>query len=145
VLGVLRADDPGPATARPQPTYDDIEALVAEEVSLGMDIAFADDLDDTVPVPPATGRTVYRIVQEAITNVRKHAPGAEVAIRSSGDPTRGITVVVSNPIGGRTSATPGAGLGLVGLRERAELRGGRLHQRTDGSRFVLEAWLPWSA
>jgi signal transduction histidine kinase len=33
----------------------------------------------------------------------------------------------------------------VGLRERAELRGGRLHQRTDGSRFVLEAWLPWSA
>ena len=39
----------------------------------------------------------------------------------------------------------GAGLGLVGLRERTELRGGRLRQRTEGSRFVLEAWLPWTA
>ena len=100
-------------------------------------------------MPPATGRTVYRIVQEAITNVRKHAPGAEVAIRSSGDARGGITVVISNPLrdrpGDRPSGAPGAGLGLVGLRERTELRGGRLHQRTVGSRFVLEAWLPWTA
>ena len=145
VLGVLREDDPSPPTARPQPTYDDIAALVDEARSLGLDIDWADHVDGDVPVPPVTGRTVYRIVQEGITNVRKHAPGAEVEIRSSGDERGGITVVISNPLGDLPSAAPGAGLGLVGLRERTELRGGRLHQRTEGSRFVLEAWLPWTA
>ncbi|GAB3030703.1 two-component sensor histidine kinase [Nocardioides flavus (ex Wang et al. 2016)] len=145
VLGVLREDDPGTSTARPQPTYDDIGALVAEEVSLGMHIDWSDDVDAPTPVPPATGRALYRIVQEGITNVRKHAPGSGVEIRSSGDPGRGITLVVSNPVARATGETPGAGLGLVGLRERAELRGGRLRQRREGSRFVLEAWLPWSA
>ena len=97
------------------------------------------------PVPPATGRTVYRIVQEGITNVRKHAPGAVVAIRSTGDPESGISVVLANPVGDAVAGAPGAGLGLVGLRERTELRGGRLDQRTEDSTFVLEAWLPWSA
>lgn len=151
VLGVLREDDPGPATARPQPTYGDIAALVEEARTLGLDIDFADHVDVTTPVPPATGRTVYRIVQEGITNVRKHSPGSVVAIHSSGDPRSGITVRLANPLrppdGRHTRATgaPGAGLGLVGLRERTELRGGRLDQRTEGSTFVLEAWLPWTA
>ena len=94
-------------------------------------------------MPAATGRTIYRIVQEGITTARKHAPGAAVAIRSTGDDQHGLTVRLSNPLGDRGTAAPGAGLGLVGLRERTELRGGRLHQRTDGTTFVLEAWLPW--
>lgn len=145
VLGVLREDDPGPSTARPQPTYDDIFALVEEARTLGLGVEWTDDVDDTTPVPPATGRTVYRIVQEGITNVRKHAPGSVVAIRSSGDPSSGIRVMVANPLGHVRTGTPGAGLGLVGLRERAELRGGHLVQRTEDSTFVLEAWLPWTA
>ena len=105
-------------------------------------------MDATTPVPPATGRTVYRIVQEGITNVRKHAPGTGLDISSTGDPRAGITVLLTNPLAGhagpRTGA-PGAGLGLVGLRERTELRGGWLDQRTEGATFVLEAWLPWTA
>jgi signal transduction histidine kinase len=149
VLGVLRDNDPSPPTARPQPTYDDIAALVDEARAHGLQVDWTDDLDPSRPVPAATGRTVYRIVQEGITNVRKHAPGAAVAIRSSGDQRDGITVLLTNPLarpaGGRGSAAPGAGLGLVGLRERTELRGGRLDQRTEGATFVLEAWLPWSA
>jgi signal transduction histidine kinase len=84
-------------------------------------------------------------VQEGITNVRKHAPGAEVEVRSTGDPGRGITVALTNPLREHASDAPGAGLGLVGLRERTELRGGWLDQRTEGSTFVLEAWLPWTA
>ena len=145
VLGVLREDDPGPVTARPQPTYDDIAALVDEARTLGLDIAWTDEIDGATPVPPATGRTVYRIVQEGITNVRKHAPGSLVAIRSTGDPDTGISVVLANALGHAQAGAPGAGLGLVGLRERAELRGGRLDQRTEDSTFVLEAWLPWTA
>jgi signal transduction histidine kinase len=145
VLGVLREDDPGPATARPQPTYDDIAALVDEARALGLGVDWVDEVHDTASVPPVTGRTVYRIVQEGITNVRKHAPGSEVSIRSTGDPHAGITVVLANPISDRASAAPGSGLGLVGLRERTELRGGWLDQRTEGATFVLEAWLPWTA
>ncbi|WP_297627487.1 histidine kinase [Nocardioides sp.] len=145
VLGVLREDDPGPLTARPQPTYDDIAALVEEARTLGLDIDWTDEVDDSTPVPSATGRTVYRIVQEGITNVRKHAPGSVVDIRSSGDPRSGIRVVLVNPVGDDRAGAPGAGLGLIGLRERTELRGGRLDQRTEDSTFVLEAWLPWSA
>ena len=145
VLGVLRDDDAGPPTARPQPTYDDIAALVDEARTLGLAIDWTDDVDAATPVPAATGRTVYRIVQEGITNVRKHAPGALVAIRSSGNPDAGIRVVVANPLGDVRAGAPGSGLGLVGLRERTELRGGRLDQRTEDSTFVLEAWLPWTA
>jgi signal transduction histidine kinase len=145
VLGVLRDNDPSPPTARPQPTYDDIAALVEEARSHGLGIDYADEVVSSDSVPAATGRTVYRIVQEGITNVRKHAPGAAVVIRSSGDQRQGITVRLTNPVVGRTSAAPGAGLGLVGMRERTELRGGRLDQRTEGATFVLEAWLPWSA
>lgn len=145
VLGVLRESDPSPPTARPQPTYDDVAALVAEARSLGLEVDHSDEVDQSTPVPHATGRTVYRIVQEGITNARKHAPGAALAISASGDHRSGITVVLRNRLGERASAAPGAGLGLVGLRERTELRGGRLHQRTEGSTFVLEAWLPWAA
>ena len=86
------------------------------------------------------------ITTEAMVVERpKDAPGSVVAIRSTGDPGSGITVVLTNPLRGAPTGAPGAGLGLIGLRERAELRGGRLEQRTDGSTFVLEAWLPWSA
>ncbi len=145
VLGVLREDGHGHQSAQPQPTYADIAALVAEARTLGLDVDFLDDVDVTTPVPPATGRAIYRIVQEGITNARKHAPGSVVAIRSTGDPRTGITVRLANPLAHRAAVTPGAGLGLVGLRERAELRGGRLDQRTDGESFVLEAWLPWTA
>lgn len=145
VLGVLREGDPGPPTARPQPTYDDVAALVAESRSLGLEVEWTDEVDTSVPVPPGTGRTVYRIVQEAITNARKHAPGAAVRVSTTGTQRHGITVTVRNELTGSASAAPGAGLGLVGLRERTELRGGRLDHRTEASSFVLEAWLPWSA
>ena len=74
-------------------------------------------------VPEAVGRTVYRIVQEGITNARKHAPGALLTLRVSGSPEDGIDVLLRNPVGFGPSRTPGAGLGLIGLAERAELRG----------------------
>ena len=95
-------------------------------------------------MPDAAGRTLYRIVQEGITNARKHAPGALLTIELSGSPEDGLDVVLRNPLG-FGSATPGSGLGLVGLTERAELRGGRLEHRREGSSFVLHGWIPWAA
>jgi signal transduction histidine kinase len=108
-------------------------------------VDFRDDLTTTVDMPDIVGRTLYRIVQEGITNVRKHAPGARLSIDVAGSPDDGVTIVLRNPLGFTTSGTPGAGLGLVGLSERAQLRGGRLEGERDGSSFVLRGWIPWAA
>jgi signal transduction histidine kinase len=142
VLGVLRDDATGEPRTAPQPTYADVPALVGEAQESGVHVEFEDLVYQRVP--ETVGRTVYRIVQEGITNARKHAPGARVSVRVSGSPEHGIDVLLRNPIGFGTTATPGAGLGLVGLTERAELRGGRLEAGRDGSTFALHGWIPWS-
>ena len=147
VLGVLR-DDSGETRSAPQPTYADLACLVAEAREGGLRVELEDLVatgDDEPPVPDGAGRTVYRIVQEGMTNARKHAPGAQLTVRIAGSPDDGIDVVLRNPLGFGPTQTPGAGLGLIGLTERAELRGGRLEARRDGSTFVLHGWIPWGA
>jgi signal transduction histidine kinase len=97
-------------------------------------------------VPGGTGRTAYRIVQEGLTNARKHAPGTAVRVAVAGAPGQGLTIDVRNPwpAGSRPTTIPGTGTGLVGLAERAALAGGRLaHGRTLDNHFALTAWLPW--
>lgn len=143
VLGVLRQEEGSTEDHAPQPTLADLPALADEARRAGIEVDLRTSVDGDVP--EQVGRTVYRIVQEGVTNARKHSPGARVAVAVTGGPDSGIEVVVSNPAGfsGRPSA-PGAGLGLVGLAERAELAGGRLsHGREDGS-FTLRGWLPWA-
>jgi signal transduction histidine kinase len=143
VLGVLRGADGEPALA-PQPTYADLSALVAEARGSGLAVDYLDEVDEPHDVPDATGRTLYRIVQEGITNARKHAPNTALAIELRGSPEQGVHVTMRNPLG-FGSTTPGAGLGLVGLSERAQLRGGRLTHRLEGGSFVLQGWIPWAA
>ncbi len=142
VLGVLRDED-GEHRPAPQPTYADLACLVAEAREGGLRVEFEDLV--VGDVPDSTGRTVYRIVQEGMTNARKHAPGALLTVCVSGSANDGIEVLLRNPMGFGPTRTPGAGLGLVGLSERAELRGGRLEAGRDGSTFQLRAWIPWAA
>ncbi|GAA1502240.1 sensor histidine kinase [Nocardioides humi] len=151
VLGVLRdADGAGPLTG-PQPTYRDLGALVADARAAGAAIEYDDALAAGEELPDAVGRTVYRIVQEGITNAGKHAPAATLRIRVGGSPDDGVDVVLRNALGFGPTRTPGAGLGLVGLAERTELRGGTLahgieqaSDRSGADLFVLRAWLPWA-
>ena len=144
ILGVLRDEGSDPAPERPQPTYDDLSSLVDEARSSGLPVNYCDRVDSNgTGVPEPVGRTMYRIVQEGITNARKHAPGAVLHVEVSGDPGAGIEVKLRNPLGFTPSRTPGAGLGLIGLAERVELRGGRLQHHRDGDAFELRAWLPW--
>ena len=134
VLGVLR-DDSGERQSTPQPTYADLSCLVAEAREAGLRVELEDLVerpDGDAEMPVAAGRTVYRIVQEGMTNARKHASGAVVTVRISGSPADGIDVLMRNPIGFGPTETPGAGLGLIGLTERAELRGGHLTAGRDG-------------
>jgi signal transduction histidine kinase len=146
VIYVLRAEPDGGDGHRPQPTIGDVAELVGASRDAGTAVEF-DQRADAASLPIATGRNVYRIVQEALTNARKHAPLAAVQATIDGGPGDGLTVeVVSRrPIAqlGRDEI-PGAGAGLVGLSERVELAGGRLeHGRTAAGDYRLWAWLPW--
>jgi signal transduction histidine kinase len=104
------------------------------------------NVEEPEAVPASVGRTAYRVVQEGLTNARKHARGAAVAVTVAGAAGDGLTVEVRNrlPIGGGAAGIPGAGTGIVGLAERVGLAGGRLeHGRTGAGDFRLFAWLPW--
>ncbi|MET9873900.1 histidine kinase [Actinacidiphila glaucinigra] len=153
IIGVLR-EPAGPAAAdgaggRPQPTLADVPRLVEESRDAGMRIVLEADHDAvSAAAPAASGRTAYRIVQEGLTNARKHAPGTEVTVRLAGGPARGLTVEVSNPVPAAAAvvpAIPGAGQGLIGLTERASLAGGDLEHGRSGGDFRVRAWLPWAA
>ncbi|MEV4535332.1 histidine kinase [Asanoa sp. NPDC049518] len=145
VIGVLREEDGEPI--RPQPTLADVTALIEESRGAGMKVRVDCRVDDLEAVPAAVGRNAYRIVQEGLTNARKHAAGVLVDVSFEGTAGDGLTVLVRNPapVGGLASI-PGAGTGIVGLVERTGLAGGRLtHGRTDAGDFELRAWLPWPA
>ncbi|MBM2623060.1 sensor histidine kinase [Actinoplanes sp. LDG1-06] len=144
VIGVLRDDRPEGAPEPPQPTLGALPALAEESRSAGTKVSLDVSVEpDTVPA--GTGRTAYRIVQEGLTNARKHAPGAAVRVNVAGTAGDGLVIDIRNPwpISGGASI-PGTGTGLIGLTERAALAGGRLsHGRTPQDEFALTAWLPW--
>ena len=93
------------------------------------------------------GRDTFRVVQEALTNMGKHARGTAGRVRVSGAPGEGLTVDVRNRMPVRATvaaALPGSGAGLLGLQERVTLAGGTLaHGPDDSGNFVVHAQLRW--
>ncbi|ADD42989.1 sensor histidine kinase [Stackebrandtia nassauensis] len=144
MVSVLRAAGSKPTELTPQPGVDDLEQLVA---SSAIDATLsAEPLPD---VDAAVERAIYRTVQEALTNVRKHAPGATATVRvfTEGDT---IEVSVTNTAATRAVvALPSAEQGLLGLRQRAELLDGSLdYGPTDAGGWTLRLRLPghgWQA
>lgn len=147
VLGILR-DDPGDSSPeRPQPSAVDLPDLLDEARASGMRIE-TEELVALDGIPETIGRTLYRVVQESLTNARKHAPNTLVTVSVNGSPYAGLWVTVVNPleVGSVGATAPESGLGLIGLAERTALVGGRLvHRITPERQFVVEAWLPWPA
>ena len=95
-------------------------------------------------LPPELETTAYRIVQEALTNAMKHAPGAPLDLRIALADGR-LTITARNTLGARPSAIArtGSGLGLTGMRERVTAQGGAVAAGPDGDgTFCLYAWLP---
>ena len=143
MVGVLRAAGGDAQQLTPQPTLADLPRLVAlSGLSCALDGAIAD------PVPEPVERAAYRTVQEALTNVRKHAPGSTVTVhltRASG----ALQVTVTNTPGSPDAAPlllPSGGHGLIGLHERAQQLGGTLtaSPRPDGG-FRVTASFPLSS
>lgn len=137
VLGSLRGEDGD----RPQPTLADLPGLIADNRTAGLRIEFSGVALEGLS--PAVSRHAYRIVQEGLTNARKHAPGSKVEVRLSGDPDSGLRIELRNPVNGRGAAVPGGGYGLLGLAERTSLVGGWTEHGIRDDVFQLEAWMPW--
>ncbi|MQA35776.1 sensor histidine kinase [Modestobacter roseus] len=161
VIGVLRHNGDGdggegdggagggdPGT-RPQPTLADVPVLVEESRRAGVRLRVQYRVPELAAAPPGLGRSAYRVVQEGLTNARKHAPGTVTTVLVEGAPGTGLVVELRNPApAGRDTAPalPGAGTGLVGLLERVSLGGGNLeHGWTADGEFRLRAELPWPA
>ncbi len=149
VITLLREDEleDGHAIERPQPGLADLARLVEESRAAGTPVHLRDDLPNPDGLPPAMGRTVYRVVQEGLTNARKHAAGQPVDVVLGRPPGGRLLVAITNhvPHNGTAGPTaPGTGTGLIGLAERVGLVGGELdYERTAGGEFRLHAWLPW--
>lgn len=157
VVRMLRADGPDGGRGvddadRPQPTLADLPGLVEETRRTGIAVAYDGGRADAGAVPPRVGRHAYRIVQEGLTNARKHAPGEPVRVLVDVVSPGTLTVEIANSlhhppgVDRRVAppALPGAGVGLIGLRERVALVGGRLEHGHERGEFRLRAWLPWS-
>jgi signal transduction histidine kinase len=144
VIGVLREGTEGESRP-PQPTLADLPALIEESRAAGVRIEAELDLPEAGgPI----GRTAYRVVQEGLTNSRKHAPGVlvKVTVTTSAET---LKIEIRNPASVSpppAPALPGAGSGLIGLGERVELANGELrHEWDDAGDFVLVATLPLEA
>ncbi|MEU4236414.1 histidine kinase [Actinoplanes sp. NPDC026619] len=146
LLGVLRSEEAEPDKA-PQPTLADLGDLVETARSAGVEVTLeATDLGDGAAA--TVGLAAYRIVQEALANAARHAPGEPVTVEARGFPGR-LELAVRNPLrrpgdrpGPATAPLAGSGHGIVGMRERATLLDGTLTAGPAGAEFVVHAVLP---
>ena len=145
LLGVLRTGTPGTA---PQPGLADLDALLESARSGGVTVT-ATSSGDPVPLPDGVDLSAYRIVQEALSNAMRHAPGSRVSVRLTYRPDS-LVLEVRNDRGpgsaDRATASSGhGGHGIVGMRERAAMLGGSLRAGpTDDGGFAVTAVLPVS-
>jgi signal transduction histidine kinase len=149
VLGVLHAAPEARSThhepADPGEPFADLDSLVRASTGAGQNVELRDDAG---PLPPATARVVYRIVQEGLTNAHKHAPEAPTTVSVGCDDRGNVTVTVYNEMGAAAPVDlPGSGSGLVGLAERIRLVGGSLASGPTGrdgrAGWELRAVVPW--
>ena len=134
-VGLLHVDGDAAQTA-PLPGASDLSALIERFRSAGADATFTVD-GDTARLPATTGLAVYRVLQEALTNAIKHAPGSLTAVRIevAADDVR-LEVDTSGPPG------TGSGLGLLSMRERAESLGGTCAAGPGGRGWLVTASFP---
>jgi signal transduction histidine kinase len=136
VVNVLRDDD-AEQTGRPQPGLGQVADLVAESGRAGMHVRFNMSADPAI-LDPDRGRHAYRIVQEALTNARKHAPGMPVSLDIRASSATGVTIDVRN----RTVREAPVPATLTVLHERADLSGGSVEHGVVDGEFRVIARLP---
>jgi signal transduction histidine kinase len=141
LFGVLRADGERPSLA-PQPGLDQLDRLLGETRAAGVPVSLQVE-GRPVPLPPGLDLAAYRIVQEALTNVRRHAPGGAVTVCLRWG-ERELELVLEDTGGAAVPEGEAGGYGLVGMRERVTLYGGTFDAGPrPGAGFVVRARLPF--
>src|SRR5699024_194243 len=152
VIGVLRdgrelgeESDDEAAPVRPQPTLGDLPELLESSRKSGLTVHQTILLEDPSTAPEQLGAACYRVVQESLTNVLRHAPETPVWATIRGGPQTGITIDIVNPLpAAPADAGTGSGSGLTGIGERvAALDGTVSTGPTEEGTFAVAAWLPW--
>jgi signal transduction histidine kinase len=146
ILGVLRGPDSAESPPAPTPGIDDISEMVCHARNAGLEVSL--DVHGSPPsrISEAISLAAYRIVQESLTNVRRHAAGAQAAVTLRFDPAQLTLTVVNGPGNGAsdTAIEPTSpGVGITGMRERASVAGGRLRAGPHASGFHVRADLPY--
>ena len=123
----------------PLPGIDGLPALVERFRSAGADVTFTVE-GDTAGLPATAGVALYRILQEALTNAAKHAPGAPTAVRLAVG--AGAVTLTADSL---AEPGTGTGLGVISMRERAESLGGTCEAGPGGRGWLVRATLPLGA
>ena len=143
VLGVLRETGSPRAPTAPTPSIENIPELVRQARESGLGVRLDVAGRRAGPLLEGVSLAAYRIVQESLTNVHKHAAGAAVDVRLGFGPDD-LTVEVRSVGGGRSTAVPGYGVGITGMIERAESLGGHLEAAGQPGGFRVVAVLPYA-
>ena len=141
LLGVLRSGEE--SSLAPQPTLADVDGLVAQVRDAGVDVELRIE-GERRSLAPGVELSAFRIVQEALTNVLKHAGGAHALVALRFRPEE-IEIEVRDEGGSARTASTGAGHGLLGIRERVALHGGRVDVGPTDAGYAVRAWLPAGA
>jgi signal transduction histidine kinase len=137
VLGILRGEAGANAPLVPEPDLSRLEGLAASVTAQGIEVHLENALDD---VPQRTQLALYRIVQESLTNVVRHANATTVRVELVETDTNYVVTIQDNGSGAVSGSVDGRG--LLGMHERAELLGGTLDAATSGGGFRVRATIP---
>jgi signal transduction histidine kinase len=141
-LGLLREHDGGEAPLEPAPALDAVGELVELARDDGLDVSLETRGEPPERLPDAVQLAAYRIVQESLTNVRRHAVGARARVGLSFEPDR-LLVTVESGTGTTSNGSSGGGVGIVGMQERAAAAGGTLRAAPGPNGFSVAAELPY--
>ena len=141
VLGILRSEAGADAPLVPEPDLSRLEGLAATVIAQGVDVVLTNALTD---VPKPTQLALYRIVQESLTNVVRHAEASRATVDLSEAEATYVVTITDNGKGVGSSSEPG-GRGVLGMRERAELLGGKLEAGPVAGGFRVRATIPMAS
>jgi signal transduction histidine kinase len=142
IVGILRDHDAERAPLEPAPTLDAVSELVERERTRGLDVSL--DIRGKRPdrLPEPVQLAAYRIVQESLTNARRHAAGAPARVDLSFEHDR-LLITVENGTSAANNGGSGAGVGIIGMQERAAAVGGELRAASSPDGFRVAAKLPY--
>jgi signal transduction histidine kinase len=143
IVGVLRQPGNGNAPLEPAPDLAAVGTLIEQARGTGLEVSFEVEGKAPQRVPEAVQLAAFRILQESLTNVRRHAPGAAARVNLAYRSDR-IRLAIENEAASAGNGSGGpAGVGILGMRERATALGGTLDAQRSGERFRVVAELPY--